>query len=36
VALAATATLLTELIPPIGDDSCSARLTVLAEQLAGR
>jgi len=36
VAMAATATLLTELIPPIGDDSCSARLTVLAEQLAGR
>ncbi|MGD2051841.1 MAG: Mrp/NBP35 family ATP-binding protein [Acidimicrobiia bacterium] len=36
VAVTATAKLLTELIPPIADDSCSARLTVLAEQLADR
>jgi len=36
VAIGATAKLLTELVPPIADDSCSARLTVLAAQLAGR
>jgi ATP-binding protein involved in chromosome partitioning len=36
VAVTATAKLLTELVPPIANDSCSARLTVLAEQLAGR
>lgn len=34
VAVTSTAKSLTALLPPIADDGCSARLTVLAEQLA--
>jgi ATP-binding protein involved in chromosome partitioning len=34
VAIIAAAKALTELLPPIQDDSCSARLILVAEQLA--
>jgi hypothetical protein len=34
VAISAAGKTLTSLLPPIADDGCSARLTLLAEQLA--